>query len=209
MSVVAIYTKLAKDLVSVLEKKTGSVWTVEIRDSDTDADHFYGAFLTRADGFRLFMRKPYHKTADRAEFSISWPRDPEGGARCYRDAPGVRYNATSPTTTVDPKRSAEVVANQIIKILLADEIETAYAAMITNDKSRQRLKDSAKIWRETVTTETGIDHKEVNGHIWWGKGFGEIKSNPMFAGGSITIDLPDDPVRAAKILKKMQEFLAE
>src|SRR5574343_1774230 len=116
MSVVETYTKLAKDLVPVLEKKTGSVWTLEIRNCDTDADRFYGAYLTRADGFRVFMHKPYHKTAERAEFSISWPRDPEGGSRCYRDAPGGRYNAISPTTTVDPKRSAEVVANQIIKI---------------------------------------------------------------------------------------------
>lgn len=205
------FEKLANELPAALTAVTGDIWSVEIRrhDDGARAGRFSGAHLKRADGFAIYMAAGHYHKPERAEFSISWPRDLDGGYRGYRDAPGVRYDAVAPASSVAVERPAAQVAKQIVRALLAEPYVTAWRAMVDADARRRQSRDVAQDWRNAVSDATGIEHREVNGgHIWWGHGFCDLKSDRACPGGTATITLPSDPEQAAALLAKLREIMA-
>lgn len=205
------YEKLANDLPMALTAVTGDAWCVEIRriDEGPRTGQFSGAHLKRADGFTVYMGTGSYNKPERAEFSISWPRSIDGSYRGYRDAPGVRYDAVSPAATASVTRSATAVAKQIARTLLDEPYVTAWRALLLRDEMLLASRDAGKVWRDAVAEAAGVAYREGrNGEIWWDRSFGEITSNRHHAGGSITLNLPDDPVKAAALVAKLREIMA-
>lgn len=204
------FMQMAKELPAALAKITGKEWEVEIRYYG-DGDGFQNAVLKQSDGFSIHMSGGWcWRNPDRGEFSILWPRSTDGSTRSFRDAPGVRYDAVSPTTSVSCDRPVAAVAKQIARVLLADVYISARNAMLSADANILKAKDNAKVWRDAVSQASGIPYTEGrHGEVFWGRSssWGDIKSSPSCAGGTITLKLPSDPTEAAEMMAKLRELM--
>ncbi|WP_412506165.1 hypothetical protein [Roseovarius sp. SYSU LYC5161] len=193
-----------------------------------DPAGFRGSVFRRTgDGFavRVTACLEYNR-GDRVTARIDWPDDPteRGAGRAQRlhNAPGWAYDTPEPMTTAAADRPARAVARQIARELVTVEHADAWAAIEDQNAARLALCDTAADWRAKVSAaltgdpaaaddpRRGIRYSECQSSFSGPSprlhpvGLDLHDPGGNRPGGIASVDLPDDPDAAARIVAAMR-----
>lgn len=210
----ALWRRLCDDLAPALSEVTGETWTRgpdDLNPWEIEAGRpesaFMGATFTRADGFTIWARGGADfKARARMAAGVLWPRKPgsNGGAR-YSDAPGVPYNAASPSAGFDPAKGARAVAVQLARVLVAPEYVAAWHGLVGRWQAEADREAAALIWRDKVAEAADMQHVADGGRVYFYPKPGadrslSITARAEYPGGDLSLKLPRDAGKAAGIV---------
>lgn len=212
----------ADALPAALSAVTGDAWSRGAGgrhefDGPPEPEFFHRALFRRAgDGFTVSLTvTTYPKSAVVAR--IVWPCDTAGRSRLLRDAPGQRHSAPEPRASFDPTRNAATVAKQIARTLLSDDTAAAWQAMAEADAAADAAEAGAADWRAAVASASGhsvsVHNNGAGPKVYWQAPAGgdslRLSSSARQPGGSLTLDLPADPARAAQLVAAIRAAAAD
>lgn len=182
----------------------GKVWTLaelRLHDEGYAAGEFYAATLKReSDGVQVWIaRGPYNKPG-RSEASILWKRDIDGG---------LPHGLPSTSVTFAIDRPAKAVARQILSGCLNSAAMARMGQIDAQNEAARRNRDAAAEWRAAVSEAAGIvptvQDRGRDMIYWpWVNHWGKIISRPQWAGGQVEVKLPDDPIKAAVLVRAIR-----
>lgn len=218
---------LCDSLAPELEAATGEKWEALPARYQPDewtesglVSHYPGARFRRTrDGYTLTIH-PSHKwnALDRAEAGIEWPDDPTrkgyAGRTVYREAPGVPYGSPEPKAGFSLPAKPAAVARRMVRDLIKPEHEAARLALLKRAADNATESEQAAAWREKVGAAHGTKFAIQD---WNGGGVAGPSKYSNWAGiepkgrdrpgGVLTLDLPENPDRAAALVSAIRALV--
>ena len=213
---------LCEALPDALTAETGDAWTIAdggrswgtVDGAPGRPGYFRGVALERADGLRLHVAQ-VQPWESRLKARPVFPPDPvTGKGRTMRDAGFPFWNEATPTAGFAPSRPAAQVAREIARKVLTPRVGEALAAMREADARTAADATQAETWRARVGEAHGqaprVSDNGSGPRVYWHRGETcayRLESSHDRPGGTLTLELPEDPDAAARVVSTVRAVL--
>ncbi len=201
----------AEETARAIAAEAGPEWSLSV-----EYEELTGVFYrARLEGPEISFWFTWSDRAGKFLGGISWPRNPGGPGRLYRDAPGVPWNAPEPRTAFAPDRPARTLWKQIQRKLDGPELRAARAAMLAADQAKAAEATATGPWLEAIARGAGrrVETSDNgSGPQTYFRPYDSrlvIDAEARTRRGTVKVDIPADPAEAESLLRAIRGIVCK